>query len=245
MGRGVVQHDVQRAARVGLHELVEECEELLVAVLLVAGAGDLAGRDLKRGVEAGCAVALVVVSHHRGLPRLHRKRRLRAIECLDLRFLVHAQHQRAFRRIEVEPDDVDHLLDQLRVLGELERADLVGLELVIAPDPVHRRRGDAGHRREPADAPMRGPVRRRLERLGEHPLHLVIIDLPGAPRPRCVNETVQPTLAEVTSPQPNRRQRHTHLSRDLRVRRALRRAQHDPCPYRLLVRRRRLSQHRA
>jgi hypothetical protein len=46
MRGGVVQHDVQRLARVGLHEPVEEPEELLVGVARVATAGDLAGRDL-------------------------------------------------------------------------------------------------------------------------------------------------------------------------------------------------------
>ena len=81
----------------------------------VAGAGDLAAGDLKRGVEAGGAVALVIVSHPLRLARLDRQRRLGAIERLDLRLLVDAEHQRALRRIEIQADDVDHLFDQLRV----------------------------------------------------------------------------------------------------------------------------------
>ena len=148
-----------------------------MAVLRVAGSGDLAGRDLQRGVEAGGAVALVVVGHPLRLAGLDRQRRLGAVQRLDLGLLIDAQHQRAFRRVEVEPDDVDHLLDQLRVVGELERADLVGLELVITPDPVHRRRRDPRRGREPAHAPVRAPVRRRLQRLREHPLNLVVVDL--------------------------------------------------------------------
>src|SRR3989304_5816817 len=51
----------------GAREPVEEGEDLLVAVARVAGAGDLAGGDLERRVEAGRAVALVVVGHARGL----------------------------------------------------------------------------------------------------------------------------------------------------------------------------------
>jgi len=43
-----------------------------------------------------------------GLPRPHRQQRLAAVERLDLRFLIDAQHQRMVGRIEVEADDVAH-----------------------------------------------------------------------------------------------------------------------------------------
>ena len=44
--RSTYEYYVQRSPWVCAYELVEEREELLVGVLLVAGAGDLAGRDL-------------------------------------------------------------------------------------------------------------------------------------------------------------------------------------------------------
>src|SRR5207302_6182917 len=91
--------------------------------------------------------------------------------------LVDAQHQSAFRRIDVEPDYIDDLLDQLGVVGELERADLVRFELVITPDPVHRARGDTRRGSQAAHTPMRAAIRRALQRLGENPLDLLIIDL--------------------------------------------------------------------
>ena len=63
----------------------------------------------------------------------------------------------------------------------------MGLELVIPPDPVDRRRRDPGRGGQPAHAPVRAAVRRRLERLGQHTLDLVVIDLragaPSAARP--------------------------------------------------------------
>jgi transposase len=160
-----------------------------------------------------------------------------------LNMVVHAQHQRALRRVQIEADHVDHLLDQLRVVGELRRADLVGLELVLAPDPVHRGRRDPGRLRKPANAPVRGAVRRRLKRLGQHPLDLIVIDLPRPARPRRVPKPLQPPLTEVPAPQPHRRQRHPHLTRYLRVGRTLGRPQHNPGPQRLLLRGRRRSQH--
>jgi hypothetical protein len=74
------------AGAVGPHEPVEEGDELLVGVLRVAGAGDLPRGDLQGGVEAGGAVALVVVGHPGCLARLDRQRRLGAIQRLpDLR----------------------------------------------------------------------------------------------------------------------------------------------------------------
>ena len=175
-----------------------------MAVLGVAGARDLAGRDLQRRVQARRAVALVVVGHPRGLAGLHRQRRLGAIERLDLGLLVDAEHQRALRRSQVEPDDIDDLLGQLRVLGELKRADLMRLELVLAPDPMHRRRRDPGRRRQPTHAPMRAAVRRRLQRHRQHPLHLVIVDRARATGARRVGQTLQTPLTETAPPQARR-----------------------------------------
>ena len=48
------------------------------------------------------------------------------------------------------------------------------LELVIAPDPVDRRRRDPGRGRQPPHAPMRAAVGRLLQCLGQHALDLVI-----------------------------------------------------------------------
>jgi hypothetical protein len=64
---------------------------------------------------------------------------------VDLGLLVHARHERAVRRVEVESDDVTHLVDELRVRPaalqsrapgprELERLALVRLQAEAAPD---------------------------------------------------------------------------------------------------------------
>ena len=47
--------------------------------------------------------------------RAHRQERLGAVECLDLRLLVDAQHDGAFGRVEIQTDDVPHLVDEERV----------------------------------------------------------------------------------------------------------------------------------
>jgi hypothetical protein len=197
---------MQRPAWIRTHELVEKGEELLMGVLGIARAGDLPGRDLQGGVEAGGPVALVVMSHPVRLATLDRQRRLGAIQRLDLRLLIHAQDQRALRRRQIQADDVDHLLDQLRILGELKRPDLVGLEFVITPDPVDRRGRDPRCRRQPPCAPVRTAVRRRFQRHRQHTLHVRVVDLPRPARPRRGLQTLQTPLAELPPPQPDRRE---------------------------------------
>ena len=64
---------------------------------------------------------------------------LRAVERLDLAFLVNAQHHRLVRRVHVEPDDVDDLLLELRIVRDLEGPDEMRLETGLPPDALNRR----------------------------------------------------------------------------------------------------------
>jgi len=63
-----------------------------------------------------------------GQPGHHRQHRRGAVQGLDLGFLVYAQHQRLFRRIQIQPDDVADLVDELRIVADLERIDQVRFE---------------------------------------------------------------------------------------------------------------------
>jgi len=60
--------------------------------------------------------------------RHHRQHRRRPVQGLDLGLLVHTQHKRLFRRIQIQPDDVAHLVDELRIGADLERIDQVRFE---------------------------------------------------------------------------------------------------------------------
>ena len=64
-------------------------------------------------------MADVVVGDSFDVAQAHRQQRLGAIEGLDLRFLVNAEHHCLIGRVEVEPDDVSDLLDKKRIVGEL------------------------------------------------------------------------------------------------------------------------------
>ncbi len=64
----------------------------------------------------------------------------------DLGFLVHADHRRILRWVQVQAHDVADLGFQFGVGGELERLDPVRGDAPLAPDPGHRRKREPGHR---------------------------------------------------------------------------------------------------
>jgi hypothetical protein len=109
VGGVVVDDDVQLPTRIGLRDLLEECEELFVAVPRVAGVGHFPGRDLQRGEQRGGAVPNVVVGLLLRDPRPNGQDRRGPVQRLDLALLIDAQHDRRLGWVEVEPDDVADL----------------------------------------------------------------------------------------------------------------------------------------
>ena len=64
----------------------------------------------------------------------HRQHRRGAVQRLDLGFLVHAEHHRLVRRVQVQPDHVADLGVQPRVGGELEALRPPRLQAPFPPD---------------------------------------------------------------------------------------------------------------
>ena len=88
---GVVEHEVHfQVRRARRRRSLEELQELDRAVALVQRADHLARLDVQRGVEAGGAVALVVVGRALGRAGQHRQGRRGPIQRLDLALLVDA-----------------------------------------------------------------------------------------------------------------------------------------------------------
>ena len=117
VGGVVVEDDVDGLARRNLGvDGVEEADELLVAMAGHVTADDGAVEHVERGEERGGAVALVVVGHGAEPSLLHRQAGLGAVERrrLDLALLVHRQHDGVRRRVDIEPDDVPELGDEVR-----------------------------------------------------------------------------------------------------------------------------------
>ena len=141
----------------------QELQKLDVAMLRQTGADHDAGEHVERGEQGGGAVALVVVGHRASSALLHRQRRLGAVQGLDLRLLIHAQHHGLLGRVQVQAHDVDQLLLETRIMGELEGLHQMRFEPPRRPDPLHRRRAHpdlVGHR---PTRPMRLAFRFRAQ----------------------------------------------------------------------------------
>ncbi len=145
---------------------VEEADELLMAMALHVAADDGAVEHVERGEQRRRAVALVVVGHRAGAALLHRQAGLGAVEGLDLRLLIDREHDGMGGRIDIEPDNIAQLVDELRVIGELELLDPVRLETMRAPDALDGTCTDADCFRHHGGGPM-GRIGGRIG-LGEH-----------------------------------------------------------------------------
>ena len=82
-------------------------------------------------------MAHIVVGVGAAAALLKRQPRLRAIQCLNLALLVHAQNHRLVRRMEIHAHDVGELLDKVLVAGKLKGASPVWLQPVQLPNALH------------------------------------------------------------------------------------------------------------
>ena len=116
---------------------------------------DVAGCNIKCCVQTGGAVPRVVVRAPLHLSWTKLEQRLRAIQGLHLRLLIHAENQRVVRRIQIEADDVDDFLGESRVVAHLECSQPMRFEVGGRPDFAHLMLGDARMLRHQTEAPVR------------------------------------------------------------------------------------------
>ena len=62
--------------------------------------------------------------------------RLTSAQGLDLALLIHAQHDGVMRRVHVQADYIAHLVDQQRIVGQLEVLATMGAQSERPPDPA-------------------------------------------------------------------------------------------------------------
>src|ERR1700722_58581 len=137
-------------------DLFQKLEEFSSAMARHAFPDDLTCRHIERREQSCRAVTFIVVRHGTGAPLLERQTWLRAIEGLDLAFLVDGKHQSFFGRIEIKADDILHFLGKVRVVGDLEGANDVGFKPILLPDALHAGVADADLLPHDAHAPVRG-----------------------------------------------------------------------------------------
>ena len=137
-------------------------------------------------------------------PRAKGQDRRGPIEGLDLGLLVDTQHEGAFGRVDVEPDDVADLVDEERVRRELEGFGQMGLEPERPPDPTDRRlahpRG-LGHRPR---RPVGGVDRCLFQRFHDHGLDGVVAHGARCTGSGFIVESFEPSGDEPRPPFPHR-----------------------------------------
>src|SRR6266403_486224 len=142
--------------------------------------------DIQGCQPTGSAMALIVVSSTLGLPRQHRQDGLATAERLDLTFLIDAQHDRVMGWVHIQPDDVSHLVDQQRIIGQLEGLAAMRTQPERPPDPTDRGLTESRPQRQGSTAPVGGSFGNLLESETYRLLDPVIPDLARGPRPRFV-----------------------------------------------------------
>jgi hypothetical protein len=210
----------------------EERAKLHGAVPAPALGQDLAGLDDQGGEQRRGAMPDVVMRTPLNLTRAHRQQRLRAVQGLDLALLVQAQHQRLVRRIQVQPDDIAHLLDEQRVARELEGLAPMRLQAKGPPDPADgalTHPGAPGHRPR---APMRRVVWRGLQGVRDHAFHVRIGDRAGRAGTGFVQQPVHALGKKAPAPFADGLRDDLQSRRDLLIRQPLRRRHHDAGPLR-------------
>jgi hypothetical protein len=167
-----------------------------------------------------------------GHARHHRQDRLRAIERLDLAFLIHAQHQRPIRRVQVQPDDVAHLVDEQRIGGELEGLGAVRLQTERTPNAHHRRLRQPARLGHRPTAPVRRVARLLVQGLGDHALDRRITDRARRPRPRLIEQPVETLRDEPRAPLADRLRGDRQAFGNLAIGAIGLCGQHDTCAHR-------------
>ena len=85
--------------------------------------------------------------------------RLQSFQRLALAFLVTAEYQSPFGRVEVQPDYIPEFLLKLLVRGYLEHPGKVGLQIVCPPYPMNAVRRDTNFLGHGSYTPARSPLR--------------------------------------------------------------------------------------
>jgi hypothetical protein len=117
----VVHHQmhVQPGGKIIL-DLVEKAQELLMPVSPVARADGHSGSNIHSRKQRCNSMPLVIMRLPSGNARPQRQNRFGPIQRLDLTLFIHAQHDGTIRWVQVQANDVPHLLHKLRVFGKLE-----------------------------------------------------------------------------------------------------------------------------
>src|SRR3972149_10278487 len=239
MGAVVVHHQMQVHFDWELSiQTFQEFKKLLMTMSSKTLPNDFTLSQFQRRKERRGTVALVVMGHGPTAAFFQRQTRLRAIQRLNLTFLVHAEHQCFLWRIQIQTHHVGQFLQKPGITRQLERLYSVRLKTMTLPTPVDRCLAYAmlfGHR---PTTPMGGSLRPGLQCGVDNFLNLVYRELRFASTTcRYFPKTVRPLPTEALPPQSNRFRVDLHALGDILVLLVFRCRQYYPTPLCNLLRR--------
>ena len=157
----------------------------------------------------------------------HRQDWLFAIERLDLALLIDAEDEGSVGRGKVKADDIAYLVDEQRIVRQLERLATVRLQAECNPHSADRGVRKASFRRHRADRPVRRVDRYRAQRPLDHGSNPIVVDSSRSPGARLVKKTIAAILQESTTPFANRVFVEAELNRYILARQAVCTPQND------------------
>ena len=186
----------------------------------------LARLGVQRGKQGRRAVAFIVMRPAFHVTGLQWQQGLRALRRLDLRLLVDAEHGRVRQRIQIQPDDVAHFLDELGIIRQLERL----APMLQGEGPQMRL---IAVRLRPTGLAISrvlecAAFRCRFQRAYDHVLHLLIGDRPFRARAGLIVQSVRSVSDEPPAPFAHAARCHVQTSSDHGAVDALRAREDDP-----------------
>ena len=115
------------AARLVDHDVGEEGDELRRGMSLGGLAQHLAGLGVEGGIERQGAVTEVLKAMAFRPARGERQDRILAIQSLNMRLFIDAEHRRMRRRVQIQANDVGRLLLKVRIVRGHVALDPMGL----------------------------------------------------------------------------------------------------------------------
>jgi hypothetical protein len=215
------------------HTLVDQFQkgaELLAAMFGKATTNNFAGLDVQGGKETGDPVAKIVWG-----PSLHgagaqRQDGLAAAQGLDLALFVDTEDEGIGWRTEIEPNDVAHFGDELRIARKDKAVLAMGLETKRPPDPTDRSLAHLDFLGHLTGAPMRCALGSALQGFRDDLLDPIISNPPGSTHARFIIEPIESTLQKALAPKTHSRLGRAQSSRDRRVLQPLATAQNNQSP---------------
>src|ERR1017187_2130445 len=164
VGAVVVENEVEVEFRgYLLFQWMEESDELFAAMARQATTDDLAVEDIEGGKQWGGSVPLGIMRLAFRQSRPQGQTRSGSVQRLDLALFIDAEYQGPVWRVEIQANDVPHLVFKLRILGNLELLDPVGLDVVMLPDALYHHARHTQLCGQYSDAPVRRVGRSGLQ----------------------------------------------------------------------------------